>query len=290
MKLFLTQLALLILLGLLSFQSTAAAPVVEESDNYALVDTPSREEPNLSVNQAVNDEEEIALAQEDDSPSSENTASINTLKSLQQDLQELRGQLEIQNHQIAELKKQQIIPYKDLDTRLGNVAVSPTPRAPDDELHLDMSQNTTSTALKKPISYPIPANTMKNNPADEQISYLAAYELVKNKHFDEALQAMQNFVSYYPHGGYTANAYYWLGELYMVKKYYPEAIKQFETVLNQFPASSKSAPSSLKIGYALAASGKEFEAKKRLQQVVKNYPDTPTAQLAFAKLNTLSAS
>lgn len=130
----------------------------------------------------------------------------------------------------------------------------------------------------------------RSNPADEQISYLAAYELVKNKRFDDALVAMQAFVTQYPQGGYTANAQYWLGELYMVKNNYPKAIDHFEIVLKQFPSSSKAAACTLKIGYALAASGKDNEARLRLQQVLKNYPDTPTAQLAATKLESLGVS
>ena len=137
------------------------------------------------------------------------------------------------------------------------------------------------------VQQPVSNNAAHTNPADEQISYLAAYELVKNKKFDEALIAMQTFVTQHPQGGYTANAQYWLGELYMVKKNYPEAIEHFEVVLQQFPSSSKSAASLLKIGYALAASGKKQDAIIRLQQVVKNYPDTNTAQLAKTKLGSL---
>ena len=58
--------------------------------------------------------------------------------------------------------------------------------------------------------------------------------------------------------------------------------------MQQFPASSKSAASLLKIGYALAAMGKKEEAIARLQQVIKNYPDTNTAQLAKAKLESIT--
>ena len=73
----------------------------------------------------------------------------------------------------------------------------------------------------------------------------------------------------------------------MVKKNYTKAIEHFETVLQNYPASSKKAASMLKLGYALAASGNMQEAKQRLQQVAKNYPDTNTAQLAKTKLQSL---
>jgi TolA-binding protein len=75
----------------------------------------------------------------------------------------------------------------------------------------------------------------------------------------------------------------------MVKKNYPDAIQHFEIVLQQYPSSSKAAASLLKIGYALAESGRKQEAIERLQQVVKKYPDTNTAQLAQTKLDTLTS-
>ena len=95
------------------------------------------------------------------------------------------------------------------------------------------------------------------------------------------------FVQKYPKGGYTANAQYWLGELYLIKKDYTKAREHFDVVLQQFPTSSKSAASMLKVGYVYAATGEKTEAKKFLQQVVRAYPDTPTAQLASAKLRTI---
>lgn len=98
---------------------------------------------------------------------------------------------------------------------------------------------------------------------------------------------MNVFVQKYPRGGYTANAQYWLGELYLVKKDYPKSIEHFNVVLQQFPTSSKSAASMLKVGYAYAAQGDKQEAQKFLQQVVRAYPGTPTAQLANSKLHTI---
>ena len=49
---------------------------------------------------------------------------------------------------------------------------------------------------KPEATLPAPADVTpvsRVNPADEQISYLAAYELVKNKRYDDALNAMQYF-------------------------------------------------------------------------------------------------
>ncbi len=43
---------------------------------------------------------------------------MNKIQGLQQDIQELRGQLEIQTHDLKSLQQQQLAFYKDLDTRM----------------------------------------------------------------------------------------------------------------------------------------------------------------------------
>lgn len=292
--------------GLLPIQAYAEAPVVDESENYALMDEQQSayEQPVARRHSdSFRDDEEIPLAKEHVEPTrrGDNATLLNKIQGLQQEIQELRGQVEVQAHDLKLLQQQQVAFYKDLDARLANTSTSKAQVKANAALPtIDTSENlatpaapspaTTIAQTKTPVTpivAPVATSGASNNPADEQISYLAAYELVKNKHFDEALTSMEKFVAQYPKGGYTANAQYWLGELYMVKKNYPEAIQHFEIVLQQFPSSSKASASLLKIGYALSDSGKAREAVRRLQQVVKNYPDTNTAQLARAKLESL---
>ncbi len=301
-------LALACFICCLPMQVFAETPVVDDSENFAMLDEEqaARERPvaKAQLEQADNTEEEIALARDNhDSYSSDGSELLNKVQGLQQDIQELRGQLETQAHELKSLQQQQLAFYKDLDARMRSdspksvQSAQTTPPEQPQELTVGPKISAATTPPAEPTSAQKPGNQIaasvvtatRGNPANEQISYLAAYELIKNKHFDEALVAMQAFITRYPQGGYTANAQYWLGELYMVKNDYPKAIEHFDTVLKQFPSSSKAAASTLKIGYALAASGKKNEARLRLQQVLKNYPDTSTAQLAATKLESLGA-
>lgn len=302
------------------------APVVDDSENFAVYEGqqayeapaygPKYDEPQIERGQfdiARNEnytidnsqtDDEPALAKDDQASASNNNITnnaklIDKIQSLQQEVQELRGQLEVQAHDLKLLQQQQVAFYKDLDARLSGTSSA---KASPNKSSLDLSVGPKEpTPPKKtasvpdvqanksaPVAAPVPVvSTSRVNPADEQISYLAAYELVKNKRYDDALSAMNVFVQKYPKGGYTANAQYWLGELYLVRKDYPKAIEHFNVVLQQFPTSSKSAASMLKVGYAYAAQGDKQEAKKFLQQVVRAYPGTPTAQLANSKLRTI---
>jgi tol-pal system protein YbgF len=285
---------------LLPLSLYAEAPVVDDSENFALLDNQQAgydDRPFAKEQAAVSNDEERPFATDsadNRSASSGNNASLlNKVQGLQQEIQELRGQLEVQSHELKLLREQQLSFYKDIDARLRQGPLKTAKNAPTTPITIGENAPTGPSPLEKSKATRPLVNTAVNNPAhinpaDEQISYLAAYELVKKRQFDQALIAMQDFVSKYPQGGYTSNAQYWLGELYMVKKDYPGAIEHFEIVLQQFPSSSKSAASMLKLGYALAASGNREEAIRRLQQVVQHYPDTNTAQLAKAKLASLS--
>lgn len=297
------------------------APVVDDSDNFAMMDGRQSHDATVSdsryyddppMDVAQNDypsdtyqgDDGPALAKDDQmsGPSGSNVSDsaslIDKIQALQKEVQELRGQLEIQAHDLKLLQQQQVAFYKDLDSRLtGGASVSA--KAATDKPAMDLSLGSKEPASRastpaaqsvaKTASTPEPVVTpvSRVNPADEQISYLAAYELIKNKRYDDALGSMNTFVQKYPRGGYTSNAQYWLGELYLVKKDYAKAIEHFDIVLKQFPTSSKSAASMLKVGYAYAEMGNKPEAQKYLQQVVRAYPNTPTAQLANSKLRTI---
>lgn len=250
----------------------ATAPVVDESDNYTAQDAwLEAEEPALIAN----------IADAGEQP--DNSILLEKLQGLQQELQELRGQLELQAHEIDLLQQRQKVALAENAT-LKMLEDEKTLSNPEISLPNPGTPAIIEAAATRTIP---PARIRSNNPAEAQIRYLAAYEFVKNKKYDEALAAFDTFIQEYGQNGYTANALYWTGEIQMIKKNYPEAIKNFETVVQQYPSSGKSAASLLKIGYALAASNRKTEARQRLQQVVRSWPDTPTAALASNKLATL---
>lgn len=287
--------------ALLPLLAWSEVPVVDDSDNFAMMDQQQVAQAPAAhpkYEEVGNDgaQDERALVSEDQLSDPNNTVTdnaklIDKILALEKEVQELRGQLEVQAHDLKTLQQQQLTFYKDLDARITNTAPKTAAALP--------SAQTTAPQVKElaPAAKEIKASTTivpqpvlpvsRMNPADEQISYLAAYELVKNKRFDDAIKAMQIFVQKYPKGGYTSNAYYWLGELYLAKENYPQAIEQFEIVLDRFPSSSKSAASLLKAGYAYTATGDTQAAKVRYQQLLKNYPGTPLAKLANVKLQQI---
>jgi tol-pal system protein YbgF len=294
--------------SLLSVYAIAETQITDESDNVMILDEQqaTQELPVAQESLRDSNSEEKPFAQDDDLSATNDVDFIDQIQQLQKDVQELRGQLDIQTHELTLLRQQQLSFYNDLSTQINRFTVQKTVVPSIDKTSLSnlddhqkipkaiMSIDSESTSNKLDVS--VTSNSIPKmpsariNPVNEQINYLAAYDLVKSRQYDNALVAMQNFVNRYPDGGYTANAHYWLGELYLVKKDYVHAIKQFDIVLKKFPSSSKSAACALKIGYALAACGKKMQAIQQLRNVVKNYPNTPTAQLAASKITIINES
>lgn len=285
----------------LSLSATASAPVIDDSENFVLLEDQAQAAEELPIAQedpyTIADNVEESVTRHSRSPqnsaaTTRNIGVVNQIQALQKEVQELRGQLEIQAHELEELKQQSS--YQDLSaaphtqtstpTQIQQPTAQSTPTSPRDKV---------STTQADQDIQPIhdlnatASHAVRINPADEQISYLAAYDLVKQKQFPQATQAMEQFLVKYPNGGYSANAHYWLGELHLANKNYAEAINQFDTIIHNFKSSSKFAPSRLKLGYALADSGHIHEAKKQLTAVMTQYPDTSTARLALLKLEKL---
>lgn len=287
----------------------ADAPVLDDSENFALLEEqaqaaeelPVARENAIALNDDMDEPTPVGHARQHDTTSN-NADFVNKIQSLQNEIQELRGQLEVQAHDLDELKQQLSLsqniqsssnqpnlPLKHTTSHAEIETIKPLTPQPSAETSENEDMTLSKTNAEQP---PVPSiahttNNVRINPADEQISYLAAYDLVKQKNAPQATQAMQVFLSKYPHGGYSANAHYWLGELYLKNKDFPSAISQFDTVIQNFKSSSKYASSRLKLGYALAESGQIREAKEQLRAVMNRYPDTATAHLAHLKLEKL---
>jgi tol-pal system protein YbgF len=259
---------LLMTLSMYGFPSMAQAPVVDAGENFAITSEPN--EPALAHDDTHQNSYFSGPANGENNDSNEIGKLLNQIHDLQQNVQELRGQLDNQSHTIETLKNQQLSLYKDLDDRLRQMnGATPNPVNKISDL---------SVAPKPSIS---------SNPADEQISYMAAYKFVEHKDFSKAEAALQTFVEKYPQSGYTPNAEYWLGEMYMQQKNYASAMAHFQNVVNNFPSSNKHAACLYKLGMALAANGQVDEAKNRLQAVIQKYPDSDTAKLAENQLHKL---
>jgi tol-pal system protein YbgF len=192
---------------------------------------------------------------------------FNELQNLREEVMQLRGLVEELSHQIKVLKQQHMDDYIDLDGRIANLTTAGTV--------------TEKTETDSPVSLPLNLKLT----ASEKDSYSAAYNLLKERKVDESAAAFEKHLEQYPDGELAANAYYWLGEIYLLKGELDQSANMFANLLDKFPQSRKAEDSRFKLGKVLYQQGKTADAKKFIENVAKG--DSPTAKLAaeFLKAN-----
>ena len=181
------------------------------------------------------------------------------LQLLQDEVRMLRGQVEEQTHHLERLKQQSTERYIDMDRRLADLsqgaAAEPVQGAVGSE-----SSNAAAVGAK-------PAS------AAEKAAYDVAYSLVPKRQYAEALSAFQMFLLDYPDGKYAPNAYYWLGELYLVIKPADlEASRQsFTQLLELYPKHPKEADAMYKLGTVYYLKDNKEKSRVWLEKVIAEY-------------------
>jgi len=196
----------------------------------------------------------------------------NQVDDMGSEIDELRGLIEKNGYQIQQILKRQRSLYADVDKLSTQVEeIKKTPVAPVSEA---VNPKTASAAY--------------STNADENSDYDHALNLLrKDRKYDESIHAFQSFLVEYPESTYSANAHYWLAQLYFsIKKDTQNAKKNFLIVL-QFKDSSKYADSLLKLGLISESEGNKVEAKTYYEQVVAQYPKSETAERAEKYLSSL---
>ncbi len=246
---------------------------------------------------------------------------LQQLQALQREVADLRGQVELNNHEIEKLKEQQRQLYSDIDKRLQSGApqippateppVSPpldemapaenvTPAGPQADSALSVENVTPPAPETAPDtaavaeSTEIPAAPAEPaapvNPLEAQAQYQAAFTLLKQADYDQAITAFDRFLGQYPDSQYAENAQYWMAEALYVKRRFNEAITEYMKLVSTYPQSQRVPHSLLKIGYSYFELNQPEDAKKVLQDLIQKYPGTTAASDAETRLKRSSAS
>ena len=207
---------------------------------------------------------------------------------LESDLRSLRGKLEEQDNEIAQLKHELENRYADLDQRLELLQQKVDPEAsnttednqqdtpPSNTTITNASSSTTTVAVNKA---PVVVST-QNTSELEKAAYTVALDAYKQGGAKKAIAPMQNFIKNNPNSVYISNAYFWLAEfnLAIEPTNYAEAKKNYGIVANQYPNSSR-APRAVYQLYNIAkevdkntAQANQYKAK-----LLKQYPKSEEA-------------
>ena len=233
---------------------------------------------------------------------SANAQIFDLVEMLQQEVQQLRGQVEELNYNLGRLKEDQKQRYLDLDRRIVSLSTaapvvqesrvaSVTDQTTQPQILVsqvnDMSVTLPSTPAPQTPATQTPARAEQtlNDPAAAKVAYKAAYALIRKRQFDASIVALLAFVKNFPQSDLVGNAYYWLGEVYMVQGDASLAVVSFEYVISKFPQHRKIPDALYKAGVAFQNTGNVDKANQLLQRVLAEYPESSAARLALEKVN-----
>jgi tol-pal system protein YbgF len=239
------------------------------------------------------------------------------LQQLQQEMQELRGLVELQQHQLRQAGI--VVPQfgqsyaeqkaaaeagatgetadgeaaaaegaaageaaEGTDAAAGAVAADAVPIAPPPKTGVGALGG--GGDLGGTLALPSP-ETLEGG---EQDAYRRAFDLLKDRDYDAAKKELAAMLVQYPQGQYTDSGVYWLGEIGYVTKDYPAALTHFNRLVSDYPGSPKLPAAMLKLGYIYQDQQDTEQARKMLQAVNQRFPDTTEGRLAKGRLEQMS--
>lgn len=196
------------------------------------------------------------------------------IQRMQNEIRDLRGTVEEQQNQLDRLSRQSRERYVDLDQRILDVS--------DQMREAQAARESAASQAEQPEQRAKPVSREYRQPTEaEKQDYAAIQKLIReDKDYDAAIDALYEFISEYPEGDLTVNAYYWLGEVYLVKPQYEQARQAFSIVATRYADHRKAADALYKLGVANDELDEDDEARRRMEQVIEDYPGTQAASLA----------
>ncbi|TVP55558.1 MAG: tol-pal system protein YbgF [Halomonadaceae bacterium] len=219
------------------------------------------------------------------------------IQELRQEVRRLQGQLEEQANQIERLNRQGRERYVDLDERL--VDVGQRLSTVEDGMAKGSSAAGSGPGLSQGGSGNLVAGTVDSGASRDRRNYRqpddaerAAYGIIQKriheeKDYDRAADAVYDFVEKYPEGDLTVNAYYWLGEIYLIQKNLDQARRAFSIVVSRYDDHRKAPDALYKLAVTQQQRGDKEDARRSLEQVIARYPNADAAPLARNLLGSL---
>ncbi|WP_261815467.1 tol-pal system protein YbgF [Vibrio gallicus] len=257
---------LTLLASVAGFASAAPAPVsdLSSSTNQASVSTTSTTSSSTSASRKETDVQRLERLLRN---SNRVQAGLQQqVDDMSIEISELHGALEKNQHQMQQLVDRQRELFIELD-KVRSEAAKPK-------------------VAPQPAAEPDSTGKYSDNQSEQQ-AYQSAVDLIlKQKDYDAATAAFENFITKYPQSVYASNANYWLGQLYFSKKDDLKSAKAFAAVVS-YKDSNKRADALVKLGDIAVRNNNAKAAKKYYEQAVVEYPNTSSAQSAQSKVSKL---
>ena len=219
---------------------------------------------------------------------------FDVMQDLRDEVRSLRGLVEELSYDLQKMKQRQLDDYLDIDRRLSiqNIEVNST-EVLNSEGELVTADNVDDPS--QPIltsgdpvldQTPVLADSVRDYEVAVRQDYEAASnKLLKDRNIDSATVALNMHLVDFPDSPFTANAHYWLGEIYLLKGDTELARKAFKTIVDQFPQHPKSMDSNFKLGKIYFQLGDRAIAKEFLLKAIENPGGTATKAQKFLEQN-----
>jgi tol-pal system protein YbgF len=191
------------------------------------------------------------------------------LDTMQNEVNQLRGSIEVQNYQLEKILERQRELYLEIDKRIQAVRT-------------DSSTMQTATVNPPVATQEAPLSENENEAYDKAVNLI-----LKDRLYEQAIPEFRSFLQNFPNSSYVPNAHYWLGQLLFNKQDWAGAGQQFQSLITSYPDSSKRADATLKLGISEMERSNAARAKQLWEQVVAEFPDSSSANLAEKRLKGL---
>jgi tol-pal system protein YbgF len=222
------------------------------------------------------------------------------LDQLEKEIRQLRGDMEVVNHELSGIKRRQRELYLDIDRRLSDLELASgrsgnikdtgagnqaqMPGQTSSQMPGQTQQQQAAAGTASPV---MPGDKPQPPTREEKDAYRMAFNLLKEGRYDRSIRAFSSFLAGYPNSTYADNAQYWLGEANYVSRKYSAAVKEFGKVVSNFPDSTKAPDAMLKLGFTHYELKQWDKAREMLNAVMQKYPKSSAAKLAETRLKRM---
>ncbi len=202
---------------------------------------------------------------------------LGQIERLNQDLNQVKGQLEVATHNINTAQQRQRDLYGDVDGRLRKLEGGST-------------QSVTISG-DAPAAAPAPGANAASaaSAANEAKDYASAQALSSSGKYREAFDAYEKFLQTYPNSSIVPDAQYSLGYTQFSLKNYKAAIATQQKLIKQYPDSPKVPDAMFNMANSQIQLADIAGAKKTLRSLLNLYPNSDVAPSAKRRLTVLDS-
>ena len=215
------------------------------------------------------------------------------MQDLREEVRMLRGMVEELSYELQQVKQRQLDDYLDIDRRLGilNGGLPADNVVPDSSLEQSLNspsvEQSSSAEIQESSDFVV-ADTLKLD--DYEVAVKQDYEaasnkLLKDRDIEAATVSLNAHLEKFPNSPFTANAHYWLGEIYLLQGETELARQAFTTITEEHKNHPKVMDSRFKLGKIYFQLGEIGRAKSLLEAAAESSGGVASKARSFLDMN-----